>query len=428
MRAQASGGGYADCNVTVLAGSTDIKISPERIVMYTGGEMQIAVGVTGGSGKKTVSSSDENVVSVNEKGDVLRANSAGIAVIQARTPNGVTDERTAVVLERPEPFALTARANSIAVSETVRLSFEAGEPIALPITYKSSNESVAKVDEFGNVTGVKVGSATITATAGGASARYGVTVMKLATGISLESAAGVMGVGDKYTLKYTLTGGAGSPTFYSSDPNVVSVNPESGELLALSEGAATIACRLKNGRAAMCEVRVSPAPTKIEIVESGIVMGAGDKIQLHYEIDDAARGSVMWSTENSELMKVDSSGMAESVGGTGQVEIRATTHNMLSAGIVIDILPPPEAIGTSAFALDDGSAFDYYLLMKKGETRALNANCPTYTRVTIAYTSSQPGVAAVSPDGTVSALTKGTTVITARAYSGAQTTVLVEVE
>ncbi len=428
VRAQASGGGYAECTVTVLAGSTDIDITPERIVMYAGGEMKLAVGVTGGSGKKTVLSDDERVVSVNEKGDTLFAHSSGTAIISAYTPNGVADERMAVVLERPEPFALTARTSAIAVSETVKLSFASDEPISLPITYKSSDTKIAKVDAFGNVTGVKVGTATITATAGGASTQYDVSVMKLATGISLESTTGVMGVGDRYTLKYTLSGGAGSPTFTSSAQGIVQVNPETGELLALSEGTATITCKLKNGRSAKCEVRVSPAPTKIEIVESGIVMGAGDKIQLHYEIDDAARGSVIWSSENAQLMKVDSSGMAVSVGGAGHVEIKATTHNNLTAGIKIDILPPPQTVELTAFALEEGSPFDYYLIMKKGETRTLNANCPMYTSVTIDYSSSQPNVAEVSSDGTISAVSKGTTLITARTYSGAQATVLVEVE
>ena len=151
------------------------------------------------------------------------------------------------------------------------------------VTSKSSNKSVATVDASGVVTAVGEGKATITAeTFNGKTATcavnvYGAPVMAVMDVEKLSLAAG-----QKTTLNATaLTKkGAETPAAFtytvdpaSADPACVSVDEETGEVLALHRGQAVIRALAHNGIEARCAVTVAAAPADIRIEPASDTIG-----------------------------------------------------------------------------------------------------------------------------------------------------------
>ncbi|HEX6316093.1 MAG TPA: Ig-like domain-containing protein [Gemmatimonadaceae bacterium] len=125
------------------------------------------------------SSSAAGVASVSNSG-LVTANALGTAMITAASGN---KSGVATITVIPEPIAsitLSKTNDTLLVAETLQLNAtlrdENDNVVTRPITWTSSNGSVASVSGSGLVTGVGDGIATITATAGGMSASATITV------------------------------------------------------------------------------------------------------------------------------------------------------------------------------------------------------------------------------------------------------------
>ena len=139
------------------------------------------------------------------------------------------------------------------------------------VTWSSSSEAVATVDNTGKVTGVKAGSATITATAedGGMKATCAITVAQWVTGISLNKTSLTLNEGEAETLVPTVSpSNAADKTlkWTTSDSSIAAVD-ENGKVTAVSKGNATIKAEANDGsgKYATCEVlvkkKLGPLPT-----------------------------------------------------------------------------------------------------------------------------------------------------------------------
>ncbi len=129
------------------------------------------------------------------------------------------------------------------------------------VTWSSSNENVATVSEYGNVTAVGVGEADITATAvdGGLKASCHVIVGGVSlTGIKLDRTSAVVAIGGNITLKVTYAPENASNktvSWSSSDDTIARV--ANGKVTGLKEGKAVIKAVSQDGKhEASCEVTV----------------------------------------------------------------------------------------------------------------------------------------------------------------------------
>ena len=207
----------------------------------------------------TYVSDNPNVVSVDSEG-VAQAVGLGTANITA-TCGGVSCTYTIT----PQPDAsmiatemdITLASNTIAVGETTSLSLAVLPTSAanyINVSLSSSNEKVATVNNFGKVTGVAPGKATITATDGNVSCTATVTVVAANTStvssqsISLNTNYVVLKPGSSKTItgKVSPASASQSLTFKSQDKSIATVSG-SGVITGVATGATSVV--VSNGTA-----------------------------------------------------------------------------------------------------------------------------------------------------------------------------------
>lgn len=223
----------------------------------------------------TWSSSDNNVVSVDATGKIT-ANTKGSATITVTTADGgKTATCTVTVTEPAAPVAVTGvtlNKNNTTIytgrTETLTATIQPADATNKAVTWTSDNTGVATVNN-GVVTGVSVGSATITAKTadGGFTATCIVKVEEAPivhpTGVSISKTSINLQVGGSETLTATVTPADANNknvTWSTSDATVAAVD-KNGKVTGIKAGNATITATTEDGnKTATCAVTVTAGP------------------------------------------------------------------------------------------------------------------------------------------------------------------------
>ena len=158
--------------------------------------------------------------------------------------------------------------------------------------------------------------------------------------------------------------------------------------------------------------------TDITFTSKASSMTVGDKMTFKGKANGFVSSAVRWKTSDSKIATVSSSGIVTAV-KAGTVNIIAIAHNGITKSTsleVIDVYPATVTI-TGASVRN----------MINGSTLKLTATPSKAKYIGITWSSSKPSVATVSSKGLVTALSNGTTTITATAQGGAKDTVKVTV-
>ncbi len=204
-------------------------------------------------------SEDESIVTIDggQSGNTntITGNAVGTAIVTAS--NG-TDTETFQVTVTESQITIDKQTASVQVGQTITINASASA------TWKSSDTSIATVDENGVVTGIKAGTAAITAEADGVAATCLVTVFESSTTISASTLS--IKVGETATLKATVIGEDKSVAWTSSDTSVATVEMN-GTVTGVKAGTATITATA-NGVGASCTVTVTSDEPSTENEES----------------------------------------------------------------------------------------------------------------------------------------------------------------
>lgn len=250
----------------------------------------------------TWSSSNEEVATVDETGLVtaVGAGEADITVSVADANISSTTHIKVVILptgvEAPETLSLELNGEA---TKALGAKMTPEDATDVKLAYLSSDESVATVDESGNVTAVGVGECTITTTivadttataedAGvdsemlvvpeNAKAETKVTVGKAIESITLDSNEGVLTVGNTHTIKATVFPEDATDkavTWKSSDESIATVDAE-GNVTAKDTGNVTIMAVNSDGDvSADYALTVNKAAAKPATNHSGTGSSAG---------------------------------------------------------------------------------------------------------------------------------------------------------
>ncbi|MDE7412552.1 MAG: Ig-like domain-containing protein [Muribaculaceae bacterium] len=376
-------------------------------------------------------SSNPSIVSVDADG-VITAKAGGVARVTVTTFNGYSATCEVSVIQPVESLAI-AEVGDIHVGDSRKLKVTISPSNATDktITFSSSNPGVVSVSEDGTVTGISLGSATITARAtSGVSASIVINVVPIpVTSISLPSSTTIY-VGESSTLEATINPSDATYkdlTWMSSNPGVVRVDA-TGKITGVSEGKADITATAHNGVKAVTNVSVIPVEvTSIELSESNLHLGVGKSATLIADVkpENATDRTVTWKSSNEEVASVNNAGRVTAI-GEGTATITATTSNGLTASclVVVDIPVTSLTIDYEAMGIEDGAA---QLKVNDQLQIKVIVNPEDATDKTLTFSSTDPSKASVSSDGLVTAHSLGNVTITVSASSGVKTIMEVRV-
>jgi uncharacterized protein YjdB len=278
ITAATANGKSAKCAVTVaenVVEVTGVTVTPATLELKVGEKQTLAAGVEPENATdKTVTwnSSASDIAEVNASTGEVTAKAAGTATITA-TAGKVSNKCEVTVAENVIEVTSVAVPATLALKIGEKQTLEAGvEPedaTNKTVTWSSSAANIAEVNaSTGEVTAKAVGTATITATAGGVvSNNCEVTVSAVeVTGVTVTPATLDLTVGDKKTLEAGVEPENATDktvTWSSSAADIVEVDASTGEITAKAVGTATITATAGGVVSNNCDVTVSPAPDPV---------------------------------------------------------------------------------------------------------------------------------------------------------------------
>ena len=286
------------------------------------------------------------------------------------------------------------------------------------VEWSSNNEDVATVDANGRVTAKNNGTATITVTTKdqGRTATCMIEVKQYVTSITLNKTSISISEKEEKTISVTsvLPDNANDKTYTwsSSNESVATVNTD-GKVTAVSKGTATIKAIANDGsgKFGSCSVTVNRLVSSIELDKTSITIynGKTETISATVTPSSATNTSVSWTSSNSSVAKVSSSGK---VTGTsrGTATITATAKDGSGANATCEVEVKQYVI---SIALNKTSLS---LLVGAEETISVTSLLPDNTNdKTYTWSSSNNSLATVDQNGKITARTKGEAVIKAMA-------------
>ena len=305
----------------------------------------------------------------------------------------------------------------IGSSETLTATVAPDNATDKTVSWSTSDEKVATVDQNGKITAVSVGNATVTAKAGDKEATCAVTVKDnfiAVTEITINEKELPMTVGDTFTLTATVKpDDATDPTvtWSSSDETVATVDAK-GIVKAVGAGNATITAKAGD-KEATCAVTVSEkvipvAEVTINMKELPMTVGEYFTLGATVKPDDATDPTVTWSSSDESIATVSEIGTVHAV-GAGQATITAKAGDKEATCTVIvseKVIPVTEVtVNVKNLPMTVGEYFTLGATVKPDDA----------TNPTVTWSSSDESVATVTEIGTVHAVGAGQARITARA-------------
>ena len=385
---------------------------------------------------KTVTWSSENEDVATVENGVVTAVGAGTTTITA-TVGEFTAECEVTVVSPLESITLTAdrTTDNLEVGDTVNLTVGYNPEDTTDkraVTWSSSDEDVATVDENGVVTAVAGGTATITATSTvneNITATCDIKVLKHTTGISLNPSEIELVKGETsdplaVTFDPADTDDSKELTWTSSDDTVATVD-ENGAVTAVGRGTAMIRATLNANESvyAECEVTVSVPLESITLTADKETdrLEVGDTVNLTvgYNPEDTTDDEkVTWTSSDDTVATVDENGVVTAVaGGTATITATSVANADISATCDIKVLKHTESITLSQ--IED------MILMKNESSDPVTVTfnpADTDDSKTVTWTSSKDTVATVDENGVVTGVAEGTATITATVKAGEGTT------
>ncbi len=241
----------------------------------------------------TWKSSDSKIASVNTYGAVT-AKKAGSAVITAKIKNA---EASCYVTVNKTKITLNRTGASIERGEKLRLSAVTSN--GSDVIWKSSKKSIATIDEYGTVTGLKPGETVITAKADGTAVSCNLKVKSPAIQLSKTSVK----LYRLQTVKIKAEVSSNISPAWKTNKKSVAVVDKNGTITAVKNGTAIITATV-DGVHKTCEVIVQKPVIKLSTAELTLKKGESTAITASVSSDILP----VWTTSNPNIISINSKG------------------------------------------------------------------------------------------------------------------------
>jgi uncharacterized protein YjdB len=419
--------GIAQVTVTAIPVAT-VRVTPGNRSLFVGESFQFTAETRSASGGVLTgrpiswASNNERVATVSANGTVT-ALAPGGAIVTASS-EGKTDQASITVSAIPvASVRVTPTSQSLIEGQTAQLQAQpldgAGKPLTGRVVMWSTNRpNVATVTSTGLVTAQAPGSATITATVEGKSGTTAVTVTPRPPNAVVVTPAQVLVQQDgtaQVTAQVLDDLGRVIPnstvTFSSADPAIATVS-SAGLVRGIAAGQTAITAT-SGTLTGTARVTVTPIPVGSVVVTPGSpVITVGKTIQLSAQAVSATGQplpgrTVTWTSSAAAVAAVSSSGLV-SAASPGSTVIFASIDGVLG-WTDVTVMPVPVAsvsVSPPTSSVTVGQAVQFSAVLQDASGNTLSGRV-------ISWSSDQPGVAAVTSAGLVTAMAAGTAVITA---------------
>ena len=433
----ANGAVKATCQVTVKAKVypvTGVSLDRTSLTLTEGESSQLTATVSPSNATdKSVdwSSSNSSVASVTSDG-IVTAKTAGSATITCTTTDGsrkatcsvsvtaATISVTGVSLNRSTMSLVAGR------SGTLTATVSPSNATNTRVSWSSSNTSVATVSSSGVVTAKAAGTASITVTTSDGSKTASCTVRVTnatvaVTGVYVSPTSLSLTVGGTHKLTSSVSPSNATNTsvsWTSSNSSVATVASD-GTVTAKAAGSATITCTTEDGaKKATCSVTVKNATISVSSVSldrssMGLVVGSTGTLKATVNPSNAANQGVSWSSNNTSVATVSSSGVVTAkVAGSATITVRTDDGGKTATCTV--------TVSSATVHVTSVSVSPTSLSLTAGETYRLipTVSPSNATNTAVSWTSSNTSIATVTSDGTVSAKAAGSATVTCTTSDG----------
>lgn len=412
-------------NLTVNKGSQTIQYKTDVVKKVYGDEEFInPLSVTVENGTITYSSSNTNVASINNSGKVT-INGVGETVITATLAdtnnyNGGKASYRLTVSKANQKLRFSNSRFSKKLSDK-EFKLEAVHSVGDgQVTYTSSNNTVATVNNSGVVSIKAPGTAIISATAA-STANYNEVVANYTLNVADDDQRILFSeteinktYGDAdFNLTATVFVDSATVTYASSNTNVATIN-SSGKVTIVGSGTTKITATINPGSTnekdkAEATLNVAKANQKISFLQQEINKNYLDSDFVVQADLTGVKGSVTYSSDDTNVATVDDTGKVHIV-GIGSVKIKAIAsetgnYNSASASYILKISKIDQQISFSESSITRTYGDDSFTVQAnriKGDGA-------------ISYRSSNTNVASVDNNGKVTIVGAGYATITATA-------------
>jgi len=300
------GGGYAACgSITITGGVTSVTATKGD-----GAKHSVGAGADGSCGTVTIF---DKVGAISDDSFIFPFAVTGVTLSQTEATLAVGETLTLTATMIPE-YATNFGASNV--------------------TWSSSDEAVATVNESGVVTAKGPGEATITVTTadGGYTATCTVTVDTPVTGVTLSQTSAKLQFGETLALTATVAPANAtnkSVTWSSSHPAVATVDENGVVTAKTTAGTATITATTAVGaKTATCAITVGVPVTGVSLSQTYAKLQFGETLTLTATVApaNATNKSVTWSSSHPAVATVDENGVVTGK-AAGMATIKVTTDD-----------------------------------------------------------------------------------------------------
>ncbi len=423
LTACSGGDSAADGGGTAVPVPASITMSaPSATINAINGSTTVMAVVRDGSGASlsgaSVVWSSENsaVATVSGSGSTatITAHSRGVTVISVRS-GGVTSSVTVFV--RSAFAATVAPANlTVRVGQSTTLSalVSADDGASTAVTWTSSEPAVATVNAQGRVTGIAIGSTTVSARSISDSSISAVATVIVSPprGVIISPSQLSVGKGESRALSAQVFLDAGEPTniIWRTNHRLLASVDASGVVRGIEDGTAVIVAMAAADTMLRAEARVSVLPVvrSITVLPGSAQLNIGHSVSFRATVivDQGASNAITWSSSNPAIVSVTGQGVATAIGiGTAEIRARSTGDSTRQSVAQVVVAPRPVILQLSAreLSLTIGG------LASVSATVSGDPLIPT----AVNWMSRNSAIASISNQGAVMAVGRGTTYLVA---------------
>lgn len=416
----------AVCKVRVVSTVTNIKLKDSRINLEVDKVTTIKATFTPDISTAPIMwiTNEDEIVELSPSSDhksvVVTGLKPGVAVISAvNTDNFVTASVTVTVVAPIKKIQLNATDLKVKLNQEVvklKATYTPTDATSNTLIWKSSDTSIAKVDEDGVVTLLKAGSVDIAVSPEYnpylTSATCTITILQSATGFSLNTTSLTMESGDTALIEYTMVpkSATSSISWKSMSTDIATVS-DKGRVTAKSPGKTYIVAATDNGYSSTCQVVVTKAATGLTLDVYNLKLAVGDTYQVTAAPNpkNSTEKTFTWKSKDNSIATVNGSGKITGV-KPGETVITVKTKSGSVEYLYVTVYNPATSmkLNLNKKTLVKGKKFTLKAIFTPSST----------SNKKVTWTSSNKKIASVTSKGVVSGLRGGSVVITAVSQDG----------